>query len=125
MELPIIRRLPLPEECLRLVEKFVHEPHPTAILIDKLYFRRSIFDFFGLCTPRPTLKMIGEDIRIINEHYFPPRYMPWSLEKHPPVFSFDEHSGECLFRKNTLTRVCKARPWTPEPFFPQREYLKD
>ena len=125
MEMPIIRRLPLPEECLKLVEKFVHEPHPTAILIEKLYFRRSIFDFFGLCTPRPTLKVLGDDVRVVDEHYFPPRYRSRYLGKHPHEFSFDEHSGECVFRKNSLTLIRKTRPWTPEPFTPDPERLID
>ena len=121
MEFPIIRRLPIPEECQKIVEKFVHEAHPTAKLIVKLHFYRFIDEFFGLYTPRPTLKVWGDGIRVIDELYFPPRFRSRYLSKKEPMFAFDEHSGECLFRRNSLKRTCKVRPWTPEPFIPRIE----
>ena len=51
MEFPIIRHLPIPEECHKIVEKFVHEPHPTAKLIDKLRFHRFIDHWVVHTTP--------------------------------------------------------------------------
>ena len=35
MDIPVLRRLPLPEECRRIVEKFAFEPHPLALLVKK------------------------------------------------------------------------------------------
>ena len=121
MELPIIRHLPIPEECHKIVEKFVHEPHPTAKLIDKLRFHRFIDQFFGLYTPRPALKVGGDDVRVIDEFYFPPRFRSRYIHKKKPMFTFDVHSGECLVRRKSLERTCKVRPWTPEPFVPRME----
>ena len=45
MEFPILRELPLPDSCVKIVTQFLREPHPTAMLIKELRFRRS----GGLC----------------------------------------------------------------------------
>ena len=44
MELPILRFLPLTEECRHIVERFLRTPHPTAELIAEL----SIWSFGGV-----------------------------------------------------------------------------
>ena len=40
MEFPVLNELHLPEACIRLITQFAREPHPTAVLIKSLQFRR-------------------------------------------------------------------------------------
>ena len=40
MEFPVLNGLNLPETCIRLITQFAREPHPTAVLIKSLQFRR-------------------------------------------------------------------------------------
>ena len=94
----VLHRLPLPEECRRIVEKFAFEPHPLALLVKKLRFEYSIEcympaeDFFE----PPALGVIGAEVGLLNRKTTPPRMygrIPGDVLCRLLRFPYDEYTG--------------------------------
>ena len=112
MELPIIRLLPIPETCHKIVEKFIHEPHPASKLIQALSFTRRDAEYvdngYGeLYLDHPTLVITGPGVRIkdlstpwphtyvVRERITPYNMQWWNWETiYTLHFKYDEETGE-------------------------------
>ena len=85
MEFPILTFLPMPAPAIRLVTQFLREPHPTAILIQKLTFIRTDPDYEE-CDEDPsfpaTLLVDGEAIMVCE------------FTQHRLLFTYNKHTGE-------------------------------
>ena len=105
MEIPVLHMLPLPNECRRIVEKFVFEPHPTAKLLKKLSFDHT-FECYMPCEDffePPSLIVGGTGLVRLNCDHWPPKFvreMPMYSKSTDTYFtlsylsfSYDEHTG--------------------------------
>ena len=108
MEIPVLHRLPFPDKCRRMVEKFAFEPHPIATLIKKLRFDyscesyMSCEDFFE----PPALIVGGTGIVRLTCKPWPPKYVRETPMYHEPTdtyftlsflsFPYDERTGNYI-----------------------------
>ena len=86
MEISLLRKLPLPEECRRMVEKFAFEPHPIAVLIKDLKFEYYYGGWW------PNLDVFEPPFLIVsrkNDHMDP--------ETWTPTFTGDRYRDQLLF----------------------------
>ena len=108
MEFPVLLELPLPAPCRKIVTQFLREPHPTALLIGRLSFRRYRDNVnLGTFPTIPTLSVYGDEIRRIQDLYLPPYYRRNCITQS---YSFDEESGECIKRRQNLSSYRGYRP---------------
>jgi hypothetical protein len=105
MEFPVLHELPLPALCVKLVTQFLREPHPAAMLVQKLTFEHDEQEWDeDDDDERVHIKLTvkGPGLRQLNRSLWPPRYIVWLKRNanypHPfyQSFVFDELTGESI-----------------------------
>ena len=105
MEFPVLQELPLPALCVKLVTQFLREPHPAAMLIQKLTFEHDEQAWDEDDDDERVhieLTVKGPGLRQLNQSLWPPRYVVWPKRNanypHPfrQYFVFDELTGESI-----------------------------
>ena len=134
MEFPILTFFPMPPPAIRLVTLFLREPHPTALIIEKLTFTRCAAQDDGDEDSRfpAALAVKGEGVRIkdlstpwphtyVIRNKFSAYNLWWSAfdTTYMLHFSYDEHTGEQIEKESEGSLASDdvlADEWTFAPY---------